>query len=140
LPELDAAAVPEIGRAKVVETLDHLADVAYRGSPSSIADRARDAAQWCLAAWGNERFSDPSLFTEDLGPVISKIEKKLEQETGRRDTMVALKAVAVLQRFHSRGKPNEQERFGFRIPTESDAELVLNAVGFLIRELGWARD
>jgi hypothetical protein len=35
-------------------------------------------------------------------------------------------------------KPNEQERYGLRPPMEADAELALNSVGFLIRELGWA--
>jgi hypothetical protein len=140
LPELDTAAVPESGRAKVTETLAQLVDIAYRGSPSSIADRARDAAQWCLATWAKGRFSELSLFEDDLGKVIEKIERNLEKETGKRDTMVALKVTAVLQRFHSRGKPNEQERYGFRPPTEADAELALNTVAFLLRELGWARE
>lgn len=101
LPELDPAAIPEIGREKVIDTLDQLADVAYRGSPSSIADRARDAAQWCLATWAKDQFTDLSLFEDDLGRVIKEIEKRLQREAGRRDTMVTLKAAAVLQRFHS---------------------------------------
>ncbi len=48
-------------------------------------------------------------------------------------------AIRLLQRFHSRGKPNEQKRYDTRPPTEEDAQLVLNALGFLLREVGWAR-
>jgi hypothetical protein len=85
-----------------------------------------------LATWAASEFGDHKLLHEDLGSLISKIGKKEEK--------VALKAAEIVRRLHSRVKPNEQERFGFRAPMEGDAELALNSVAFLIRELGWASD
>jgi hypothetical protein len=132
LPEVDPQKIPEAGRAKAIETLEALIDAAHRESPGSIIDRARDGTQWCLATWAADQFKEESLLREDLGSVIQKISKKRE--------MVALRAAQIVQRLHSRVKPNEQERFGFRPPMEDDAELALKSVGFLVRELGWARD
>jgi hypothetical protein len=132
LPETEPTAIPEHGRAKVIETLGQLADAAHRESPGSIIDRARDAAQWCLATWAASEFGDVRLQQEDLGHLIQTINGKRQ--------MVALRAAEIVQRLHSRVKPNEQERYGFRPPMEADAELALNSVSFLIRELGWARD
>ena len=42
-------------------------------------------------------------------------------------------------KLHPRGKANEQENLDLRLPQEEDAELCLHAVGFVMRELGWAR-
>jgi hypothetical protein len=130
LPEVEQTLVPEQGRAKVLETLSKLTDAAHRESPGSIIDRARDAAQWCLATWAALEFGDTGLLREDLGPLLEKLGEKRE--------MVAFKAAEIVRRLHSRVKPNEQERYGFRPPMEADAELALNSVAFLIRELGWA--
>jgi hypothetical protein len=132
LPEIDHTSVPEEGRAKVIETLSKLTDAAHRESPGSIIDRARDSAQSCLATWAVSEFGDAHLLHEDLGPLLDKIAKKRE--------MVAFKAAEIVRRLHSRVKPNEQERRGLRPPMEADAELALNSVAFLIRELGWAAD
>src|SRR5579872_6359825 len=132
LPEVDQTLVPDHGRAKVVETLEQLVDAAHRESPGSIIDRARDVAQWCLATWVASEFNDACLLHEDLGHLIVVIEKQRK--------MVALRAAEIVQRLHSRVKPNEQEKRGLRPPMEADAELALQSVAFLIRELGWARD
>ncbi len=67
LPELDHQKIPERGRAKVAETVQKLIDAAHRESPESIVDRARGAAQSCLATWVSTQFSDDRHFT--LGSV-----------------------------------------------------------------------
>ena len=74
----------------------------------------------------------------DLGDLL----KAFEKQQGNGNTQppsAAGSAIRLLQRFHSRGKPNEQKRYNTRPPTEEDAQFALNALGFLLRELGWAR-
>lgn len=44
----------------------------------------------------------------------------------------------VVARLHVRGKANEQESKGLRLPVEEDAELCLHALGFVLRDIGWA--
>ena len=139
IPDIDEDAVPEQGRAKVLETLEKLVASAHRESAGSVLHLARDAAQWCLATWASDKFKDETLLVIELGPLIQKIEKRLTEEGHRRDSMVALRAAEILQRFHSREKPSEQKRRGLRPPMESDAELAISSIGFLLRELGWAR-
>ncbi len=51
LPEIIESKVPPEQLEKVRETLRKLAEAAYRAGPESIVDRARDAAQWCVASW-----------------------------------------------------------------------------------------
>jgi len=130
LPEVDLALIPERGRQKVVETLSKLTDAAHRESPGSVIDRARDAVQWALATWAVSELRENDLFYEDLGSLIEKIGKKKE--------MIALRAAEIVRRLHSRVKPNEQERYGLRPPTEDDSELAVKAMGFILRELGWS--
>jgi hypothetical protein len=45
----------------------------------------------------------------------------------------------MIARLHSRGKANEQETKGYRLPQEEDAEASVHAIGFILREFGWAR-
>lgn len=40
---------------------------------------------------------------------------------------------------NSRGKGNEQYRLGLTAPVEEDAQLAIEALGFTLREIGWAR-
>jgi hypothetical protein len=68
---------------------------------------------------------------EDLGTLAQKLENSKKEVSA-----AAAKAIA---RLHSRGKPNEHERYSFRPLSEEDAEFALAAVGLLLREIGWAR-
>jgi len=128
LPELNVAVIPELGRNKVIETLETLTDAAHRADPNSVIDRARDATQCCLATWAAEKFEDSGLLTKDLGAMVKKIEK---------DKWTATRAAEVVRVLHSNAKPNEQERHGSRSPMEDDAELAVKVVGLIVRELGW---
>ena len=128
LPEINAAAIPERGRNKVIETLENLTDAAHRADPNSVIDRARDAAQCCLATWAAEELGDDRLLTEDLGATVRKVEQ---------NKWTATRTAEVVRVLHSNAKPNEQERRGSRPPMEDDAELAVKAVGLIVRELGW---
>lgn len=133
LPELNSDAVPDVGRTKAIETYEKLVDSAYRETPGSIVDRARDATQWCLGTWSANRRGDSSLLHQDLGALIKKVEGENDKP------QVMLSAARIIARLHSRGKANEQERYSTRPLMEADAEFALAAVGLLLREFGWTR-
>ena len=134
LPELDLTSVPDIGRHGVVETVSTLTDATYRESPGSIVDRARDAAQSCLATWTAWRWRDPGVLTNDLGRLIKYVLAR--GKPGERPA--ALDAANIVRLLHARGKWNERHKRNLRPIVEDDAELALRAVGFLLHEFRWA--
>jgi len=129
LPELLEAQVPSEAFPKVVKVLDTLVQAAHISSPASVVDRARDAAQLCLgAAWAHTTKDDRWLL-EDLGHLAKKL--PVDQ--------TVLRAIATsIARLHSRGKPNELERYAVRPLSEGDGEYALAAIGLLLREIGWS--
>lgn len=130
LPELDESKVPPEQLEKVRETLGKLAEAAYRAGPDSIVDRARDAAQWCVASSQAYQFSDPRLLDVDLGQWPARLaEQKLTVLAG---------ICGSIARLHSRAKPSEQQKHQSRPVVEDDAEFALASVGMLLREIGWA--
>lgn len=129
LPELDESKVPADGLPKVRETLETLVRSAYTSSPTSVIDRARDAAQWCIAVWFAEVKGEGRLRSEDLGQLAKLLP----------DDRSVLRALAhTIARLHARGKPGEQERRSLVAPMEADAEYSLAAMGMVLREIGWA--
>jgi hypothetical protein len=76
---------------------------------------------------------DPAVLGTDLGP-LATILLKPPYEMGCLANLASLVA-----RLHSRGKGNEQHRLGLAAPVEEDAQLAIEALGFTIRELQWAR-
>lgn len=129
LPELNEALVPADGLPKVREVLDTLARSVYTSAPNSVIDRARDAAQWCIAVWLAERMKDRGLRTKDLGDLSKALQPS--------DPVIASLAFTIA-RLHARGKPGEQERRSLLPPMEADAEYALAAVGLVLREIRWA--
>jgi hypothetical protein len=130
LPELIESKVPPQQLEKVRETLNKLAEAAYRAGPESIVDRAKDAAQWAVGTWLAAQRNEPDLRQKDL----AKIAAALDGEA----TAVMQGVSKALARLHARGKPNVQEEKGSRTVTEDDAEFSLATVGLLLREIGWA--
>ncbi|MBO0732961.1 MAG: hypothetical protein J2P49_01295 [Methylocapsa sp.] len=130
LPELNSNIVPKRGREKAIETFEKLVDSAYRETPGSIVDRARDAAQWCLGTWADG--TNELLLHKDLGDLIASIDKRVNDKP-----TIILSASRIVARLHARGKPNEQEKRSLRPLMEADAEFALAALGLLLREFGW---
>lgn len=93
---------------------------------SSPKGRAR------LGVWWAEQENDVKLRLEDLGTLARKIED--------RKPAVASWLAKIIARLHSRAKPNEQERYSTRLPTEDDGQFALAAIGILLREIGWAEN
>ncbi len=76
----------------------------------------------------------PAVYRKDLGDVIKKIP----------DGKNVLKwAVNIINRFHPRGKSSEAEvqaskGSALRTLGEEDADLCVNLIALIMRELGWA--
>lgn len=138
LPELVEDHIPVGARSEVLTNLEHVADAAFRSSAVSLIDLCRATATVVLAHW-LESTGDPpdKVHHLDLGALLKAFEK--QQGNTDNSPSAAGSAIRLLQRFHSRGKPNEQKRYNTRPPTDEDAQLVLSALGFLLREVGWAR-
>jgi hypothetical protein len=132
IPQVNPESVPKDGRAGVLETVGALTEAIYRESPSSIVDRARDAAQSCLAVWAQKGWDDESWLAHDLGQLIKRVVAR-----GKPARPAAVDAANLIRVLHARAKWNERHRRSLRKPNEDDAELALCAVGFLLQEFGW---
>lgn len=131
LPDIDEAALPSVGREKILETVSKAIDTAYRAGPESVIDRCRDATQAALGAWMSQKFGEDKWRTIDLGKQIEALKSK--------DCVILENSANVLARLHARVKPNEQVKREVRVPTEQDAECALSLLGMILRELGWTR-
>jgi hypothetical protein len=132
LPALDASKVPERFRTSVAQAVGRALDAAFRETPISVIDHCRNALTVLLSHWMVSEGFDGSILGADLGKVASEIAKPpLERKS------ISWQA-QVVARLHSRGKSNEAHSKSLRIPVEEDAELALQAVGFAMRDIGWA--
>lgn len=131
LPEIDAEKVPEVSRIKVLEAVDKLVDTVYRAGPESVVSRCRDAAAAILGAFLSR--VQKSAPCKDLGDLI-KIMKNAEEPR-----VMIVSAATIIARLHPREKPNEQ--IGRNLPPilEEDAELAVNCVGSLLREVDFVK-
>lgn len=134
LPELLKEVIPRSAIKELAEALDLVADASFRAGPASIIDSCRAALTQILAhfLFASGQHGE-SVFHEDLGNLLKFYKKNQTTES------ILEYVVRLVQRFHSRAKPNEQKRYNTRPPTEEDAQLVLQSVGFILREIGWAR-
>lgn len=82
---------------------------------------------------GGDRGHDRSIVAMDLGDVASIIQKP-PYALG-----CAASLASLIARLHSRGKMNEQPRLAVRPPVEEDAALSIDALGFVLREIGWVQ-
>ena len=126
LPQIKNDQIPEAFQAKLNETLNAFADEVHRSSPTSVIDRARDAASHALLAYFNLKRQE----AQDLGKLI----KRLESE----GKVIAVSAAKIIARLHARAKPSEQEKRELYAIREQDAELATQCVGMLLCEIGFA--
>lgn len=85
LPELNLEKLPESAQKKAGEVYQALVDAAYVAGPTSVVDRARDAAQWLLAAWYAAKSGDDRFYNLDLQQLITKI---TEEAAKTRDKLI----------------------------------------------------
>lgn len=128
LPDLDRDKIPEKHRNVVLESLEGFVDEVHRSAPTSVIDRARDAVSQILLAYFNVMPSD----AKDISDQIKKLEKE------EKPKVIAISAAKIIRRFHARAKPSEQMKYDLMAIREQDAELVIQCVGTILCELGWA--
>jgi hypothetical protein len=93
--------------------------------------RHRDALVVILSSHlVHDKGSASKITEKDLADLISALpeENKLFRSTAD-----------IVCKLHPRGKSNEQSRRGTRDVTDTDGMLAIEALGFVLRDLGWAR-
>lgn len=130
LPEVDQEKVSDGHRQRVQRAVDRVLDAAFRESPISIIDHCRNAAQVVLSSWMVQTGEDEKILGKDLDAVCKAAEKLKK--------LAARDAANLVRLLHSRGKANKQEMESLRLAVEEDAELSIQALGFILREVGWA--
>jgi hypothetical protein len=85
-----------------------------------------------LSRWLVSQGHNRSILAKDLGNVATAIAQPPYEKAG-----IGWLAQLVA-RLHVRGKGNEVHSRNLREPIAEDAELALHALGFALREIGWA--
>ncbi|OHB65580.1 MAG: hypothetical protein A2Y76_12280 [Planctomycetes bacterium RBG_13_60_9] len=129
IPDLAPDNIPEPWRTKVQETVGKVVDSMYRANADSIVELCRHAASASLFAHFHEQITD--LDKTDLG----RLAKRAEEE-GLRLVGACGKTVADL---HSRIKPNMQMQHNLGSICDRDAELAVQCLSFILRDLGYTR-
>lgn len=133
IPMLDEAQISMVDRHPIERALERVVDSAFRETPISVVDHCRNAATVILSRWLVKEGAAKELLTKDLGDVVKAVEREPYKKVAARN------AAEVIRLLHPRGKANEQETKGLRIPVEEDAELAIHSLGFILREIGWAK-
>jgi hypothetical protein len=133
LPELDLNMIEPSHQPAVRTAYERAIDSAFKESPISVVDHCKNAIAVILSRWMVQMGNDPSVLSKDIGDVAKAISNPPHK-------MYALEKVSLLMgRLHARGKSNEQHDKEARIPTEEDAQLSLESLGFVLRDIGWAK-
>jgi len=134
LPELDTTRVNPSNFAIVKSAYDRALDAAYRELPTSVVDQCRNAAVVFISRWMQQEERCESLMEKDLGAWIKAIQTRF----GDREKVALRSTLEILARLHSRGKDNERHKMSLRAVEQDDAALAIQALGFILREIGWA--
>jgi hypothetical protein len=134
LPELAAEKVEERFRPAVAQALARVLDSAFKESPGSVVDNCRDAMQAILSSWLVQNGSPDAVIGNELAKVASAV------EASPYERICIGNLGKVCAKLHSRNKSNAQRQEGFRPIVEEDAELALQALGFALRDLNWAKN
>lgn len=133
VPEIDADKVAAQFRSDVGSAVDRVLDAAFRESPVSVVDQCRNALTVLVSRWIVQCGGNPKVLGKDLGDLAALVEADPHR-------LGAVSwACRVVARLHSRGKDNERIVKGYRLPQKGDAGFAIEAVGFVLRELDWAR-
>lgn len=133
LPEIDETQVPQEYRTDVAKVIDATLDAAFRAPAASVIDHCRDAMQVILSRWLAKRNGTATVLALDLGKVALAFDKQ------GANLLCVNRLADVVAKLHARAKTNQQVEHGGRPPSEEDAELALQCLGFAIRDIGWAK-
>jgi len=134
LPDLNIEKVEERFRPAVAQALARVLDSAFKESPGSVVDNCRDAMQAILSSWLAQNGSADAVIGNELAKVAATVEASPHEK------ICVGNLGKVCAKLHSRNKSNAQRQKGYRPIVEEDAELALQAVGFTLRDLEWAKN
>ena len=134
IPALDKSKIHPDSLRAVEAALERVVNSAYKELPQSVVDHCRNAAVIIV-----------SRFLQSVDPVEVPVERDLgfwinevRRVFGDKDMIPLRASLEVINRLHPRVKDNEVYKLGLRIPTDSDAEYAVHAIGFILREVKWA--
>ena len=133
LPDIDWQKIEPRFHSDVDIAYGRALESAFREAPTSVVDQCRNAITVVLSRWLVQQGHDAKIIGKDLSDV-AKAAGALPQEkhcAQRLGEIVAL--------LHNRGKENVRAAKGLRNTVEEDAELALQGLGFVLREIGWAK-
>lgn len=130
LPRLKTGVIPGEYRNQVEDKLKALEEDLYRAGPESIIDRCREAATAILSAYLSANGCDVK--GKDLAKLALEI-----QSGAQLSKHVVANLAKTLGILHARGKTAEQLKRGVRPPVEEDADLAVQSVGLILRDLAW---
>lgn len=134
LPELDAEKLEARFRPAVSQALAKVLDSAFKESPGSVVDNCRDAMQVIISSWLAQNGSTNTVIGNELAKVSAVI------EAAPHEKICVGNLGKVCAKLHTRNKSNTQRQKRYRPILEEDAELALQALGFTVRDLGWAKN
>jgi len=126
------AKIPVEFGAAISQTVERALDAAFRETPISVIDQCRNAMAVLLSRWLVAEGHERSILGDDLGKIATIIGRPPYEKC------TVSNLAQVVARLHSRGKTNEAHTRGLRDPVDEDAELALHALGFTLRDIGWA--
>jgi len=126
IPELDPDKIPVEIRSKLDELLEQVANSHHRAGAVDVVDRVRGAFILIFGQLAGDRGSD-------LGNSLKLIRKS----DNPRPLMCS--AADIINKLHSRGKPNEEFNYGTRTVSEEDAQLAIGCLALVLKEAGWAK-
>ncbi len=129
LPDLSPNKIPETWRSQVLESVQKVVDSMYKANADSIVELCRHAASAALFAEFYKEISKVN--KKDLGELA-----KIAEQKERRIIAYCGKTIADL---HSRLKPNIQMHYACRTVSDRDAELAVQCLSFMLRDLGYTR-
>lgn len=132
VPEIDTSKINHEFKLSVTQAMNRVLDSAFRETPISVIDHCRNAMTVLLSRWLVQQGHDRSILADDLGKIANVVAKEPY------DISCASWLAQVVARLHVRGKGNEQHARSLRIPLEEDAEVAIQALGFVIRGIDWA--
>ncbi|MFZ6726401.1 hypothetical protein ACO0K2_13000 [Undibacterium sp. MH2W] len=135
LPDLDTSRINPLSFGSIQSAYDRALNAAYRELPTSVVDQCRNAAVVFVSRWmqGEKDLETP--IEQDLGAWI----KSIKDHFGDNQKLALRSALEIINKLHPRGKDNERHKMSLRVVDDNDAVFAVHALGFLLREIGWAK-
>ena len=125
LPELDPLKIPQEVGASLAKRLDAVVDSVKRLDPGATVDSCRHALAIVFGYLAENR-------ELDLGEAI-----KVCLRDGKITEGVRTWAGGIVAKLHVRTKPNEERRLKFRGLDDGDAQLAVECLAVVLKDIGW---